>query len=180
MSESSRSVDTVLVGRARDGDVGAFNTLVDRHAASVYRVALRLLGDPDDASDATQDVFLRAWRALGGFREDSLFATWIYRMTTNRCLNQLRRQRPTTSLPEVMITTDAGPERIAESRQQLADLGRAMARLTPEQRAVLVLREFEHCSHQQIADTLGISVASVKSRLHRARIVLVSAMQEWR
>jgi RNA polymerase sigma-70 factor (ECF subfamily) len=175
-----RTDDTALVRRARQGDLDAFEALVERHGPVVYRLALRLLGDADDACDATQDVFLRVWRSLGNFREGSAFTTWVHRVTTNRCLNELRRRPRSAPLPDVIVTSEPGPERIAEARQQIADLARAMTELTPEQRVVLVLREFEHCSHEEIAEVLDISVSSIKGRLHRARMTLVIAMRAWR
>lgn len=173
--------DRALMGRARDGDVEAFETLVRRHAPVVYGLSLRLLGNGEDAQDATQDAFLRAWRSLRTFRGGSSFRTWLYRIAANRCLNELERQPRTEPLPEVdvMVAPGPDPERIAQARAQVVDLQRAMATLTPEQRAVLVLREFEHCTHDEVATILGISVGSVKSRLHRARVAVIQAMGPW-
>lgn len=179
--EGERPDDRALVRRARDGDVEAFEGLVRRHAPLVYGLSLRLLGSAEDAQDATQDAFLRAWRSLPGFRGGSTFRTWIYRIAANRCLNQLERQPRTEPLPDVDVMTASGPgpERITQARAEIVELFRVMAMLTPEQRAVLVLRELEHCSHDEVAAILGISVGSVKSRLHRARVAVMTAMGPW-
>jgi RNA polymerase sigma-70 factor (ECF subfamily) len=171
--------DADLVSRAQAGRLDAFEELVRRHRLGTYRVALRMLGDASDAEDATQDAFVQAWRNLAGFRADAAFSTWMYRIVTNRCLNMLRARRRTEPLPETQEAPASRPDRIAEARWQVQDLQRAIGRLTPEQRAPLVLRELEGCSYQQIAEALELSIPAVKSRLHRARLELLSAMREW-
>jgi RNA polymerase sigma-70 factor, ECF subfamily len=172
--------DADLVSRAQAGRLDAFEELVRRHRLGTYRVALRMLGDESDAEDATQDAFVQAWRNLAGFRADAAFSTWMYRIVTNRCLNLLRARRRTEPLSERHEAPTARPDRIAEARWQVEDLRRAIARLTPEQRAPLVLRELEGCSYGQIAEALDLSIPAVKSRLHRARLELLAAMREWR
>lgn len=171
--------DSDVVARARDGDLGAFDQLVERHSAAAYRVALRMLGDPGDAQDAVQDAFVEVWRSLGSFRGDSAFTTWLYRIVVNRCLRVLRRRRPSEPLPEIVVSTAPGPERAAVARSQVAHLLGALDRLTPEQRAVFVLRELEGLTYEQIGLALGVTVAAVKSRLHRARIEVLQAMRAW-
>ncbi len=171
--------DDQLVDRARDGDADAFAALVRRHSGPVYRVALRMLGGPDDAEDVTQDVFLQVWRGLDQFRGDSSLSTWLYRVTTNRCLNRLQRTRRVEPLPDVVASSAPGPERIVEARSQLEELGHVILALSPQQRAVLVLREFEGCSYDQIAEILQVGLPAVKSRLHRARLSVLTAMRGW-
>jgi len=171
--------DDQLLTQAREGDVDAFEALVRHHSGPVYRVALRMLGDHADAEDVTQDVFLQAWRSLDQFRGDSAFSTWLYRVTTNRCLNRLTRSRRTEQLPDAVLSSTAGPARTVEARSQVEELGRIFLQLTPQQRAVLVLREIEGCSYEQIAEILEIGVPAVKSRLHRARISVLTAMRGW-
>jgi RNA polymerase sigma-70 factor, ECF subfamily len=171
--------DADLVSRAQAGRLDAFEELVRRHRLAAYRVALRMLGDENDAEDATQEAFVQAWRNLGGFRADAAFSTWMYRIVTNRCLNMLRARRRTEPLPEGHEAPASRPDRIAEARWQVEDLKRAIIRLTPEQRAPLILRELEGCSYEQIAETLELSIPAVKSRLHRARLELLAAMREW-
>jgi len=172
--------DADLVSRAQAGQLDAFEELVRRHRLATYRVALRMLGDQSDAEDATQDAFVQAWRNLGGFRADAAFPTWMYRIVTNRCLNMLRARRRTEPLPDDREAPASRPDRIAEARWQVQDLKLAILRLTPEQRAPLVLRELQGCSYEEIAEALDVSISAVKSRLHRARLELLSAMGPWR
>ena len=171
--------DADLVSRAQAGRLDAFEELVRRHRLGTYRVALRMLGDESDAEDATQDAFVQAWRNLAGFRADAAFSTWMYRVVTNRCLNMLRARRRTEPLPDDREAPASRPDRIAEARWQVEDLKLAILRLTPEQRAPLVLRELQGCSYEEIAETLDVSISAVKSRLHRARLELLSAMGPW-
>lgn len=172
--------DGELVSRAQAGDLDAFGALVERHTAAVYRVALRMLGDPDDAEDTAQDTFLEAWRSLDGFRGDSALSTWLYRIVMNRCLRALRRRRDAAPLPERLVSTAPGPERVAEARTQVERLRSVLAnRLTPEQRAALVLRELEGCSYEEIATILQTTVPAVKGRVHRGRVEVLSAMRGW-
>jgi RNA polymerase sigma-70 factor (ECF subfamily) len=171
--------DADLVSRAQAGRLDAFEELVRRHRLATYRVALRMLGDDSDAEDATQDAFVQAWRNLGGFRSDAAFSTWMYRVVTNRCLNMLRARRRTEPLPDDREAPASRPDRIAEARWQVEDLKLAILRLTPEQRAPLVLRELQGCSYEEIAATLDLSISAVKSRLHRARLELLAAMGAW-
>jgi RNA polymerase sigma-70 factor, ECF subfamily len=171
--------DADLVSRAQAGRLDAFEELVRRHRLGAYRVALRMLGDESDAEDATQDAFVQAWRNLDRFRAVAAFSTWMYRIVTNRCLNMLRAWRRTEPLPEDREAPASRPDRIAEGRWQVEQLQRAIGRLTPEQRAPLVLRELQGCSYEEIAEVLGLSISAVKSRLHRARLELLAAMRQW-
>lgn len=172
--------DVRLVALARSGQTDAFEQLVRNHQTAAYRLALRLLGEPSEAEDAVQDAFLQSWRGLKGFRASSSFATWLYRIVTNRCLNRLRSRRWSAQLlDDHVATTDTGPQEIAEGRAKLAALRAALLELTPEQRAAFVLRHLEGCSHEQIAQVLDISVPAVKSRLHRARVELLAMMGAW-
>jgi RNA polymerase sigma-70 factor (ECF subfamily) len=171
--------DADLVSRAQAGQLDAFEELVRRHRLGTYRVAVRMLGQESDAEDATQDAFVQAWRNLGGFRADAAFSTWMYRIVTNRCLNMLRARRRTEPLPQDREAPASQPDRIAEGRWQIEDLTRAIGRLTPEQRAPLVLRELQGCTYEEIAEALDLSIPAVKSRLHRARLELLAAMRQW-
>ena len=172
--------DGDLVSRAQTGQLDAFEELVRRHRLATFRVALRMLGDESDAEDATQDAFVQAWRNLGGFRADAAFSTWMYRIVTNRCLNMLRARRRTEQLPDDREAPASRPDRIAEARWQVEDLKLAILRLTPEQRAPLVLRELQGCTYEEIAEALDLSISAVKSRLYRARLEILAAMGSWR
>lgn len=170
--------DDELVHLAREGRDGAYEELVRRHQGEVFRTALRMVGNRTDAEDITQDVFVRAWRALPRFRGDSLFSTWLYRVVVNQCLSSERRRRADAILAE-RADTAPGPSQHAEGRAQLEDLYRALRALTAEQRAVVVLREFEGLSYDEIAVVLDITVPAVKSRLHRARLEVATALRAW-
>lgn len=171
--------DRILLQAAQDGDLDAFEALVRRHQAAVYRVAFRMLRSEVDAQDATQDTFVRAWRGLARFRRESAVSTWLYRIVTRRCLDVIAARRPTEDL---QIELDAGvdPADTAEQRERLRAVTRAIAGLPGEQRAALVLREFEGLSYDQVADVLNTSVPAVKGRIHRARLAVLEQTTAWR
>lgn len=168
-----RARDEVLVGAARAGDVDAFEVLVRRYELPMYRVALRMLGSGADAEDATQDAFVQAWQKLAGFRGESAFATWLYRVVINRCLNVRASYRPFEPLAESLPDAGGDPAEVAERRARWRAVSEAIRALPGEQRAALVLREFEGLSYAEIAQVLGITVAAVKGRVHRARLGVV-------
>jgi RNA polymerase sigma-70 factor (ECF subfamily) len=175
--------DTALTAWARQGRLDAFEELSRRHYRALYRVALRMLGDVGDAEDATQEAFERAWLALPGFEGRAAFRTWIYRILTNVCLkNRQRRRHLPLSLDEARDAPDTPqcePEEIVERADRNRALHRAIAALPPEQRSPLILREYAGCSYEEIAQILGISMAAVRGRLHRARAELMEAMRPW-
>ena len=171
--------DDVLVSAARAGDTAAFAELVRRHQGLVYRVALRMLGSDADAQDAAQDTFVRAWRGLHGFRGQSTVATWLYRIVTNRCLNLIAARRETAELAEDTVSGSQDTERLVEQIAQLDAISRAVVALPPDQRAALVLRDYEGLSYEEVAEILQISVGAVKSRLHRARAIVLKRTVGW-
>jgi len=172
--------EVVLVAAARDGDDDAFALLVRRHQGAVYGLALRMLGSEADAQDAAQDSFVQAWKALARFRSDSAFATWLYRIVTNRCLNILAKRRPTDALTDDHADDRDDPVEVAAGRERMHAVAAAVLRLGPEQRAALVLREFQGLPYDEIAEVLGVSVAAVKGRIHRARLLLIEELGAWR
>ncbi|MFF8835789.1 RNA polymerase sigma factor [Streptomyces sp. NPDC015130] len=176
--------DTLLVARAREGDEEAFEVLVHRHGPTLLRLARRMLSGSAEAEDVVQEALVGAWRRLPDFRGDSAFLTWMYKIVTNRCLNQLRSRRPTTeldSVPEPPAPPHEGsPARAAESSAALADLTVALAELSPEQRACWVLRELHLLSYEEVAEAVGISATAARGRIFRARRSLTEAMSEWR
>ncbi len=173
--------DGWLVVLAQRGDLDAFDALVRRHRLRVYRVALRMLGDPVDAEDAAQDAFVQAWQALPRFRRDAAFGTWMYRVVTNHCLTCIRDRRPSDPLPEPEALRAPGTDTAdsAVARLQIEALKRAVAGLTPQQRAPWVLRELEGLTYEQIAGALGLSLAAVKARIHRARQEILHQLRSW-
>ena len=171
--------DEELVRRAQDGDERAFGEMVSRYEAKVYSLALKMVRNPEDAEDILQDTFLRAYRGIKSFKGDSTFSTWIYRITANSALMRLRKkQLPTVSIEDAeeretpVAIADWGPGPVEQvlnrELQQLMD--EAIEALPAEFRQVFVLRDIEELSNTEVADILDLSVAAVKSRLHRARL----------
>jgi len=174
------------VARARAGDAAAFDVLVGRYQDRVYNMARRLLRDREDALDAAQEVFLSAFRGLGSFADKARFSTWLYRVTVNRCRDELRRRatvkhtRP-QSLHALRDEDDGpfepaarapGPEARAEARETEALVARILDGLPDDAREILVLRDTERLSYDDMAAVLDVPVGTVRSRLNRARQLL--------
>ena len=176
--------DEDLVRIAQAGDNRAFDELVRRYRDKVYRLSYKILRHEEDAAEALQDAFLSAYRGLKNFKVESTFSTWLYRIATNASLMKYRRRREGhVSLEQSQSPDGSGePLQIPDwSEQPLGDLlnsetrevmQEGIAKLPEELRTVFVLRDIEELSNADVAEVLGISVAAVKSRLHRARIVL--------
>jgi RNA polymerase sigma-70 factor (ECF subfamily) len=173
-----RADERVLVDAARAGDLDAFEVLVHRHQAPVYRVALRMLGTAADAEDVAQETFVQAWRSLARFHGNSAFATWLYRIATNRSLDVLAKRRPSEDLDDLQGDSSLDPAAIYAQRERTAGVLDVVQALPPDQRAPLVLREFEGLSYEEIGAVLGISLAAVKGRIHRARLTLIARAGE--
>src|SRR3954452_14063814 len=172
--------DRVLVEAAQAGDLDAFEALVRRHQAAVYRVALRMLGSSADADDVTQDTFLRASCALSRYRGDSALTTWLYRIVTRRCLDVIGHRRPTVVIEDDHRDDRGDPVAEAEQRERLRALARQMQALPADQRAALVLREFEGLSYEEVAGVLETTVPAIKGRIHRARLTVLKETAAWR
>ena len=175
--------DEKLVRRTRSGDLDAFGQLVDRHGAVVVRVAARIVG-PADAEDVAQDALLRAFHGLAGFREDTPFRSWLLRITHNAALNALARRRPepVEQVPEEggRLAAAAGerlPADALEARERRERLESKLLLLSPQHRAVLVLRDLEGLSYDEIAEVTETPLGSVKGRLHRARDELIAILR---
>jgi RNA polymerase sigma-70 factor, ECF subfamily len=179
-ARARRIDDRILVGAATTGDLDAFERLVRRYQAPVYRVALRMLGSDADAQDATQDTFVRAWQALGHFRGESSVGTWLYRIVTRRSLDVLAARRHAAVLDDRQPARAGDPAVAAELRQRLQAVTRELAALPPDQRAALVLREFEGLPYEQIAEILDTTVPAIKGRIHRARLSVLQHTGDWR
>ena len=170
--------DRALVGQVVTGNIEAFEQLVRRHQLRIYRLCLNMLGSEGDAAEVTQDVFFTVWRTVGKFRGDSSFSTWLYRVATNHCLKFLRRGTLITVPLRDQAGSSGQPEGEFEARQTSKRVSEAVAALTPEQRAPLLLREVEGLGPEQIAEILGLTIAAVKSRLNRARVQLAMALED--
>jgi RNA polymerase sigma-70 factor (ECF subfamily) len=159
-------VELVLTGRAE-----AFDTLVARHQRAVYQVCYRFAGNHEDASDATQEVFVRAWRGLGRFKGQAALATWLYRIAVNACLNRFMRPDPVHEAVEpdrVIDRRQDDPRAVLLRRERALAVRRAIAGLPRKQRAALILRAYHDLSHQEIADIVGSSVGAVKANFFHA------------
>lgn len=175
--------DATLVCRARDSDVDSYEQLVRRYQGPMYRLALRMLASRSDAEDVVQEVFLTTWRRLGQLREDAAFVGWLYRATTNRCLNVIRRRRPQADVDfddRESARAETRPECAAEVSEALAALTDALQELTPEQRVCWLLREAHGRSYAEIAHIVGITNTAVRGRIARARAQLAEVMSPWR
>lgn len=174
--------DRQLVAEAQAGDAAAFEQLVRRHADLLYAVVRRLVDTRDEAEDVTQEAFLRAWRAIGRFKGDAAFSTWLYRIGVNEALRR-RERRPgsprETSLDEQLVEPREprpGPALVAQHRALHGALDRAIAALHPDLRTPLVLRDIHGLTTAQAAAVMELSEAAFKSRLHRARIAVREAV----
>ena len=172
-----RADDMALVDRCRKGDLGAFEELYRQHAGRLYSVACRMVGNPSDAEDLLQEIFLSAHRKLDSFRGDSALGTWLYRLATNLCLDHLRSRAARTSqltgtLDDEPGLADAGSRTLADSALTRMDLERALAQLPDGCRAAFVLHDIEGLEHKEVADALGIAEGTSKSQVHKARLRL--------
>jgi RNA polymerase sigma-70 factor, ECF subfamily len=174
--------------RASGGDAGAFRHLVREHSGLVYRVALRILG-PQDAQDASQEAWLRAWRNIESFRGDSAFSTWLYRITVNTCLSARRkasrrkeREYSGDELPFLPEPpgVDADPEAAALNTQQREELLAGLEHVRTEHRAALVLRHMEGLSYAEIAQILDVPDGTAKGWVSRGRAAMLVALTERR
>ncbi len=184
MVATQKVSDEALVKRAKRGDGSAFGELMRRYQNKIYRLARRMTQTDEDAEDVVQEAFVKAFRSLRGFREKSRFSTWLYRITVNLALMKLRKRKPEVVSLDEPISTEEGKmhreledeatnplERLLE-RESAEVLDAAVEALPPAYRAVFILRHVEGLSTEETARILGISVAAVKSRLHRTRLML--------
>ncbi len=177
--------DQFWVQRARAGDQDAFAELVRLYQRPIYNLALRMAGNPEDAEELTQTAFLNAWRGLPRFQEEASFFTWLYRLATNACIDFLRHEKrrytvlQTVSLDdeERQVATQLpdyrnAPEERALQRDLHETLTRAIQALSLEHREILIQREIDGLSYQEIAELLDLELGTVKSRIARARLAL--------
>jgi len=175
-----------LIRRARQGDVTAFEQLIAPCVQPAFALAVRLLGDRHLAEDVTQDAMIKAFTGIRQFRGDARFGTWVFRIVHNACTDALRHRARRPQLPQFQGAgepTDGtpadpgpGPEEQAIERQSRAALLRAVAALPPEQRMVVLLRDVQGLSYEEVAAITGQNLGTIKSRLHRARAALREAL----
>jgi len=180
--------DQRLIAKCLDGDSVAFGALVRRYQDRLYNTVYRLVDNAEDAADVVQDAFLNAYQSLEGFKGDSQFFTWLYRIAVNTAISHKRKQR-------VLLSIDAGrngatsvqpldeseysrPGHALEQAEQHQRVHRALQQLSSEHRAVLILKDMEGQKYEEMADVLGVPIGTIRSRLHRARAELRELLEK--
>ena len=166
-----------LIARASEGDASAFNQLMEMHERRMYAVALRMCANREDAQDCLQEAMLRVYRAIGSFKGQSTFSTWLYRITMNTCLDELRRKKnkQSASLDNLLdqgwapTDTAASPEKHALMREMRGQLVKSINELPEDMRAAIVLRDIQGFAYDEIAEMLETNVGTIKSRISRGR-----------
>ncbi|MFO7638445.1 MAG: sigma-70 family RNA polymerase sigma factor [bacterium] len=162
--------ESELARAAREGDLAAFEELVRRYQRPLFGYLYRMCGNPADAEEMTQQALVKAWQGLSGFRGDASFKTWLYRIATNLCINRATRRRPTCELPESLPAPESSePEERYARERRIALVREALGQLPADQRAALVMVEYQEMSYEEAARALGRSVRAVDSLLFRAR-----------
>lgn len=171
-----------LIAQSQQGNMEAFEQLVIKYERKVYTIAYKYMGNHEDASDLAQEAFIKAYQSIGSFRQEAGFGTWIGRITANKCLDELRRRKrqPHSSLDEELELEDhqvklqlkdpnPSPLEETERKETAAYLQNLINELKPEYKEVILLREFEGLSYEEIAQILNCSLGTIKSRISRAR-----------
>ncbi|MEO5895567.1 MAG: sigma-70 family RNA polymerase sigma factor [Vicinamibacterales bacterium] len=182
------SSDEELVARSMGGDLDSFNQLVLRWERPIYALAYRVIGREEEARDVAQEAFLRAFRALPGFKGQAKFSSWLYRITLNLCRDWMRKERrtPVSQSPEgidiIELAGEATPHETIEQMVGRKELGRAvskaMAALPEEQRTAIILKEYHGLTFQEIADMLDCPLSTVKTRLYQGLSVVRKQLQQ--
>lgn len=169
-----------LVTQALAGDQSAFARLVERYTGTLYNQAYRMLGNSQDAEDAVQEIFLKAYTRLDSFDPSRRFVAWLLTIGSNHCIDRLRRRRqPWLTLDDVAFwlpSQDRGPEHRALASEQREMVQRALQQLPENYRLVMILRYWHDLAYNEIADAMGLTESTVKTRLHRGRKMLIEAL----
>jgi RNA polymerase sigma-70 factor (ECF subfamily) len=178
--------DQEIVARVRNGDREAFAKLVLKYQSRVLTLATRLLDNRSEAEDIAQDIFVKIFQSLHDFRGASRFSTWLYRITVNHCLIHIRRR---TRQQQTLVVTEpedwiqespaSNPHKTLEQKERWALVQAKLQLLSPEHRTIILLRDFEGLSYEEIADVLQLESGTVKSRLHRARMELKALLEPY-
>jgi len=181
--------DLNLIKRFKNGDASAFGEIVNKYQDKIYNLCRYMLGNVADAEDAAQDVFLKAYQALPKFQPDASLYTWLYRIATNTCIDYKRKpiweslfgsSEEGEKLIHDIASDAPSPEKLYQAKQIDQALQAGLAKLSPKLRAIIILKEIEELSYEEIAATLDISVGTVKSRIARAREDLKKSMKYFR
>src|SRR5215218_8929966 len=173
----ARSADLDLVDRCRRGELGAFEELYRAHSGRLFSLAMRMLGNPADAEDQLQEIFLSAHRKLEGFRGESALGTWLYRLAMNQILDHVRSRavrtgQMTDGLDDATRLADMSSHRLADRAIDRLDLERALGELPEGCRAAFVLHDVQGLEHREVSEVLGIAEGTSKSQVHKARLRL--------
>src|SRR3954454_8333746 len=173
----SRAAELQLVERCRRGELGAFEELYRAHSGRLFSLAVRMLGNPADAEDLLQEIFLSAHRKLESFRGEAALGTWLYRLGMNQILDHVRSRavrtgQLTDGLDDATLLADAGGHRLADRAIARIDLERALAELPEGCRAAFVLHDVQGLEHREVSEVLGIAEGTSKSQVHKARLRL--------
>ncbi len=176
--------DTALINDALRGNTEAFGQLVCRYQDRLYNATVHLIGSCDEAYDVVQDAFVQAFVKLASFQGASAFYTWLYRIAFNLAVSRKRRNHPTLSVDHIREVSGeeplelVGPDEPLQRDERVRQVQRGLAALSEEHRAILIMREMEEFSYEEIADLLSIPVGTVRSRLNRARMQLREQLRE--
>ena len=177
----TREEELAVIRKVQNGDVNAFEDLVAAYEKNVYNLALRMTGSPEDAEDMAQEAFIKAYNSLSSFRGESKFSVWLYRIVSNVCLDYLRKRKKQGTV-SLSVEDDEGeeaqldlpdlsqsPEAVLEKKLTREAVQRGLAALPEDARHILLLREIQGLSYEEIGETLGLEAGTVKSRIFRAR-----------
>ena len=174
--------DHRLIAACLDGDPSAFGELVRRYQDRLFHTVYRLVENPEDAQDVVQETFLSAYQSLEGFKGDALLFTWLYRIAVNTAISLRRKRKATVSIEAgrngeaaaepADLSEESRPGHALERAEREQRVQRALGRLSPEHRAVLVLKDMEGRRYETMAELLGVPIGTIRSRLHRARLEL--------
>jgi RNA polymerase sigma-70 factor, ECF subfamily len=171
--------DGAAVKRCLDGEPAAFEVLVGRYQQVMFNVALRMLGNYEDARDAAQNTFVKAYEKLGTYDAERRFFSWIYRILMNECLNLRRRPATEPLVDTETVVSDSSDADTVEAAERKRDVRQAILSLSPAYREVIVLRHFAALSYEQMSEAIGVPTKTVKSRLHTARQQLAGELAAW-
>ncbi len=181
--------EQILIERSKNGDVSAFETLIEAYQKKVFNLAYRIIGNYDDASDLAQEAFIRIFKSISGFKGQSLFSTWVYRITTNVCLDEIRKrknkhiqsldediQTDDGEMQRQIVSDDPLPDELAEREELRAAINDSLRQLKEEYRIIITLRDIRGMSYEEIAKILDCPTGTVKSRINRARQALKNVL----
>jgi RNA polymerase sigma-70 factor (ECF subfamily) len=170
-----------IVQQCKNGNYEAWNMIVDRYAKTIYNLALNFFNNREDAEDITQDVFLKVYNNIDKFREDKSFNSWLVKLSTNYCIDHWRKSKRSAKrvdLSDDLMKTEHTPEDSAVKEYDVANLRNKMSDLDPDLRLLLIMRDIQNHSYQEIAEILNLPLGTIKSRINRARIRLAKKFMD--